>query len=827
MLDIIRNDKEIFEVNNGIIGFKFYLSGQNQGKYDINFKLNNEAKNILKECYSVINFYRRDTNDLLELTSNNYPFEIKLENVEDQIGKGLKVFFISSNNEIQELFFNIQFKIYENQDFILIKLIDIEDNSRDFLAVHSISPLTVKGTKLGLSVNGKSTNLNKITWFKNGFQSWSPCRVFYGYEKDNKGPTLETFNLMYDNQDYKIEGRFYSEYCTCITDLTSRNTLILGFVTFKDQFSRVILDYDNSEDLKLFTAFGCMDGVKLNESSISSSEELFIGIKTNNRGYQGLIDYAKTVKTFIKEKRITLVPIGWCSWYYYYTKITQEDIIKNLKFFTKNKEHLPIDFFQLDDGYFTEIGDFNIINSKFSNGLWWLFQNIKQSGFKGGIWTAPFFAVKKSTLFKNHRSWFLTRSNKLLRTCLNWGASQYSLDLTNIEVLQFLNDFFSKLIFAFKENHNDSINHSVEFFKIDFLHTAVPFKADYKNKTLTRAQLYYNGIRAIREAITDKSFLLGCGAPLGPCVGLVDAMRISYDTAPQWDSNYFESYEIGGGISQPSLKVALINILFRSFMHKYFWINDPDCLMIRRTDTKLTIDEIKLQITIFGLSGGQILISDDMTKLTNKEINDAKLLIPPYNPEDYDPLVIDAFTSELPSIYMLETEEIIGKRYLISVINWEDFEVSKVLDLSEIAPNISFDEKSYYIYDFWNQKFIGEYENNSSIELKEIPPHSCKYLNFIPIDKKTRKIPILLSTNLHITQGCCEIKNFEYKKAQNKLKIDIELIGVREGLIILKLPKNRKIIKYNFDFSIIDPINNIWKLYVKFKDKVSLEVDIA
>ncbi|MFX1409157.1 MAG: alpha-galactosidase, partial [Promethearchaeota archaeon] len=635
------------------------------------------------------------------------------------------------------------------------------------------------------------------------------------------------FNLMYDNQDYNIEGRFYSEYCTGITDLTSKNTLILGFLTFKDQFSRVILDYENSEDIRLLTAFGCMDGVKLNESSINSSEELFICIKTNNRGYQGLIDYAKTVKSFIKEKRITLVPIGWCSWYYYYTKITQEDIIKNLKFFAKNKEHLPIDFIQLDDGYFTEIGDYNVINSKFPNGLWWLFQSIKKSGLKGGIWTAPFFAVKKSKLFKNHQSWFLTRSNKLLKTCLNWGASQYSLDLTNVEVLQYLNDFFTKLVFTFKENYTDIANHKIKFFKIDFLHAAVPFKADYKNKTLTRAQLYYNGLRAIREAITDKSFLLGCGAPLGPCVGLVDAMRISYDTAPQWDSNYFESYEIGGGISQPSLKVVLINILFRSFMHKYFWINDPDCLMIRRTDTKLTLDEIKLQITIFGLSGGQILISDDMTKLTSEEINDAKLLIPPYNPKDYDPLVIDAFISELPSIYMRESKEVIGKRYLISVINWENIEVSKVLDLSEVIPNISFDENKYYIYDFWNQKFIGEYENDSSIELKEIRPHSCRYLNFIPIDKKKRKAPILLSTNLHITQGCCEIKEFEYKADQNKLKIELELIGVREGSLILKLPQNRKITKYNFDFSIMDPINNIWQLYVRFKDKVTLEVDIA
>ena len=101
----------------------------------------------------------------------------------------------------------------------------------------------------------------------------------------------------------------------------------------------------------------------------------------------------------------------------------------------------------------------------------------------------------------------------------------------------------------------------------------------------------------------------------------------------------------------------------------------------------------------------------------------------------------------------------------------------------------------------------------------------ANYQNYF--DKETRKTPILLSTNLHITQGCCEIKKFEYKVDQNKLNIELELIGVREGSLILKLPKNKKIIKYNFGFSMIDPINNIWNLYVRFKDKISLEVDIA
>ena len=818
MLNIIQNNSDIFEVYNDLIGFKFYKKGQDRGTYSIYFDLDHGNKCSLKKCYSALNFHKVHNDDLIEYSSKKYIFDSKVEKIKDSIGTGMKIVFNSNNNKEQEVFYKIQFKLYENKQFILIKLIDIKDKSKNPLAVHSLAPLTIKNSKLWLSGNHTPTNLNKLTWFKNGFQSWSPCRIFFGNEKDSKGLSTELFNLMYDNQDYKIEGRFYSEFCTAITDLQSTNTLILGFVSFKDQFIRIILDYENSDEIKLLTAFGCMDGIEMQKSSINSSEELFICLKTKNLGYYGLTDYAKIVKTLIKEKRISKIPTGWCSWYYYFTNINQEDMIKNLNFFKKNRENIPIDFIQLDDGYFTKIGDYSHTNDKFPEGLSWLFDQIKKSGFKGGIWTAPFFAVKKSNLFKDHRDWFLKKSNKLLRVCFNWNTSQYGLDLSNKEVLNYLNDFFKNLLFIYSKSELPMI----EFFKIDFLHAAVPFQADYQDKTLTRAQLYYNSLKTIRDAITNDSFLLGCGAPLGPCIGLVDAMRISEDTAPQWRANY----EIEVGVPQPSLMEALLNILYRSFMHKYFWINDPDCLMIRRIDTGLTNEEIKLQITIFGLSGGQILISDDMTKLTNDEINDAKLLIPPYNSNEYDPIVIDAFTSELPSIYMLETNEIIGKRYLVAIINWEDDSISKELKISEMIPNHPNNLEKFYIYDFWDHKYLGEYKIHDSLKLERIYPHACKYLNLIPVNRKFYNLPLLLSTNLHITQGCCEIKSYEYKVESNELNIEIELIGIREGFLILKLPKNKKIEKYNFNYSILDPVNNIWKLFVKFKDRISLDIKI-
>jgi alpha-galactosidase len=824
MLDIIRDDKEIFEVSNGTIGFNFFKLGENQGNFRFRFKDIDGSEFSLENCFACINYHQSDTVFLKSCTSLEYCFENQIEEIKDKFGKGLKIVFgtVCATNQFIE--FKVQVKIYDENDFLLIKIIDIIDNSQDSLPVHSISPLTTKNSSLWLSSSNRPTDLRKISWFKNGWQSWSPCKVLFGTQKDRKGPPTRMFKRVLENQDYEIKGRFYSEYCTVITDLESNNSIILGFVTLKDQFSRILLDYDKPDEMKILTAFGCMDGVKFQSSSINTSEELFITFKSKKRGYYGLIEYAKVIKSYIKENRINEVPVGWCSWYYYFTKITEEEMVKNLDFFKNNIRNLPIDFIQLDDGYQKAIGDYNIINEKFPNKLHWLFTKVHNAGFKSGIWTGPFFAHKKSELFKKHPDWFLKKkgSSKLIKATFNWGAFLYGLDLTKPEVLEYIKNLFHDLSHGFDEEAAKDEDLVIDFFKIDFIHASVPYDGDYTDKTLTRAQLYYNGVKAVRDGITDKAFLLGCGAPLGPCVGLVDAMRIGTDTAPSW--KMVDKLANKFNFAVPSLKRGLLPAIYRSFMHKYLWINDPDCLMLRRTNTKLSYDEIKLQVTVFGLSGGQLLISDDMSLLSEDEINDAKLVIPPFNPDYSDPIPIDILFSKYPSIYMLETDEDIGRRYLVAFFNWEDKTKSQTSSIIEMIPSIPDNENSFYIYDFWNQQFIGEFRKDEVIQVKDLPPHSCRYFSIIPIDTDSQDEPIFISSNLHLTQGCCEITDFSYDENEKKVIIIIDLPGQRKGKLLLKLPENLSIIKSTCPFSQFDKKYNLWQLSVEFEDNFEFEV---
>ncbi len=86
----------------------------------------------------------------------------------------------------------------------------------------------------------------------------------------------------------------------------------------------------------------------------------------------------------------------------------------------------------------------------------------------------------------------------------------------------------------------------------------------------------------IREAAGPDTYLLGCGAPLGPSLGIVDGMRIGTDTAPDWEPKYMGiELLFPNDPDIPSAKNALQNTISRSAMHNRWWHNDPDCLLLR------------------------------------------------------------------------------------------------------------------------------------------------------------------------------------------------------------------------------------------------------
>jgi alpha-galactosidase len=106
--------------------------------------------------------------------------------------------------------------------------------------------------------------------------------------------------------------------------------------------------------------------------------------------------------------------------------------------------------------------------------------------------------------------------------------------------------------------------------------------------------------------------------------------------------------------------------LQRNWMHNRWWLNDPDCLIVRDENTALTEPEVRFLATGIAMSGGMVVASDDLAKLPQARREMALVLFPPagvaarpYNPSE----------GPVPSAWRVDLD---GGRALVGILNWGD-----------------------------------------------------------------------------------------------------------------------------------------------------------
>jgi len=296
--------------------------------------------------------------------------------------------------------------------------------------------------------------------------------------------------------------------------------------------------------------------------------------------------------------------VGWCSWYHYFDGVREDDVTSNLAL----AGDWPFDVFQLDDGYQAAIGDWLVTNDKFPSGVDGVAAAIAAAGFTPGIWLAPFIASPASELVAAHPEWLAREADDPTQPMIGmyndiWGGFQNALDVTRPDVLDHL-----------AATARDLVDAGYRYLKLDFTFSA-KLRGDYADPTLTPAERVRGAYEAVRRGAGDDGFILGCGAPLGSLVGVVDGMRIGPDVGPHWGTDHLTEPLPGYRETQPSTRGAWRSTLARSFLHRRLWLNDPDCLMLRTTHTRLTPEQVRAWALAVGVSGGMALVSDDLSLL--------------------------------------------------------------------------------------------------------------------------------------------------------------------------------------------------------------------
>jgi alpha-galactosidase len=252
-----------------------------------------------------------------------------------------------------------------------------------------------------------------------------------------------------------------------------------------------------------------------------------------------------------------------------------------------------------------------VVNEKFPRGVRFLAEEIKKQDLKPGIWLAPFLVRKKSSFFTLYPEAVLKDAKgNPVPAIWNplWGLDYtYTLDVTHPKAIEFLENLFKTF----------TRDYGYNYLKLDFLFSASLPGLPY-NKRLTPSERYRQALELIRKVVGKNTFLLGCGAPLIPSIGIFDGMRIGCDVTPFWYP------EIKRRLLKDkhalSTEKGLINTINRSFMHRNWWLNDPDCLIVRKEKNKMNPAQTILMATVMAMSGGILLVSDNLVTIEQDRI---------------------------------------------------------------------------------------------------------------------------------------------------------------------------------------------------------------
>ncbi len=287
----------------------------------------------------------------------------------------------------------------------------------------------------------------------------------------------------------------------------------------------------------------------------------------------------------------------WCSWYSYYTNITEDDMMEVLD----GLEGLPFDVVQIDDGWQRQVGDWTV-NEDFPSGMTSMATTISERGYRPGLWMAPFIALEGSEILAAHPDWFIGGAEEPVVAGFNWDRKYYGLDITNPAVEKHVRDVIAT-----------AVEWGYTYLKLDFLFAAaIPgqrFSPEVGPETA-----YRRAVEVVRQAAGEDTYLLACGSPIVPSLGIFDGMRIGQDVAPDW--------EPGPKVtpihySAPYTRFAVSN------SHARLWLSpvvavDPDVVYFRSKSNNMTQEQIGLLADIASVCSF-VATSDPPHWLTGEE----------------------------------------------------------------------------------------------------------------------------------------------------------------------------------------------------------------
>lgn len=645
---------------------------------------------------------------------------------------------------------------------LVIELGFLSGGEAEAPAVEEVAPLVIPA---GGIWPGRKSNRG-WRFYQNGWQCWTPSGTV---DRRRPGDYLYPLFLpraikgMLANTATPItsdRGCFESEWFGGLADTEAKDSIVAGFIGVRRALSQVSARLGRGREDSELRAACRFEGKETARGEVFWSEPL--ALLPGDLSGSNLEEYAALLGREQGVGEVRRGPAGWCSWYHYFTKISAAEVEKNLGLLAGRYAHLGVELVQVDDGYQPTVGDWLDTNSDFAGGMKALAGEIASRGKVPGIWVAPFTATRKSKVFKEHRDWVLSSGKgKALLAGINplWGGRFHGLDITNPAVLDWVEEVFQNIVRC-----------GYRFVKLDFLATAM-LEGERHDPSVTRAEAMHRALSLIRETVGPETYLLAAGGPALLGTGILDIQRVSGDVAPYWRARYQPFLR---DRSTPGVRNCLANIFTRYFLGGRLFEGDPDCLMVRSGQTRLSEDERRTLASVISVYGGAMLISDDLA-LWGEEEEELLAKVVPHVPAS--PRVPDVWTRDLPRYMVSRLEDPAGTYDNALVVNWSAFARTLEVKLSELG----LEPGTYHAHEFWTGRYLGLVVD--SFALEKLPGHGVAVVRLTPVEERPR----LVGSSIHVSQGAAEMKRMAL--TPEGLSLELSSPVERDVSVTLALPR--------------------------------------
>ncbi len=534
--------------------------------------------------------------------------------------------------------------------------------------------------------------------------------------------------------------------------------------------------------------------------------ETFI-LQVGSNPHAQLDRWAEIVAARLQPRQWPVAPLGWLGWSWvdaYNVEQCEEVVLRNCAAINRRLAGFGLDYVwvsiaNLPGGHPGAWTGWNTNN--FPSGPEKLVQQLRELGFKLGLWCGPFWvsADLKEEMAELEGAFLRNPDGSLLVSLDHWRYGDaallpveqrpplYALDPTHPKALAFLERAFTA---------NRELG--VRYYMIDFLYAGAgnlnrpgPLPgADHaplhNPQIVPGPEAFQTALQVIRAAAGPDTYLLASTGPTLHTVTVADGIRTGNDFGEgrsiAKDSFFYPATSVINSSSfWTGCLPALRNQAAAHYTHRRLYINDSGNVLT--VDQPLPLSDARINATIHAMCGGPTMLGDDVDRMANSRLALIKKTLP-RAPEAASAVdLFDAPAPDHPKIFHRHVEQEWGSYEVVAVYNFTPEPLHLPVVLSRLGLTA---ETDYLVWEFWDERYIGRVQNHLDAF---VPPGTVKVYRLVRDEGQ----PVLLGTDLHVLMGQMEISSCRWDAASRTLHgRAVRPVGER-GSVFIHAPDNVRV----------------------------------